>query len=71
MIIVFNKDESTRQHSNVQALLECFFRHGLAPISTDYLEPSYDQLCVELYQGSVTQKDARFKGFDLVTSIEL
>ncbi|XP_006797846.1 small RNA 2'-O-methyltransferase isoform X1 [Neolamprologus brichardi] len=45
--------------------------HGLAPISTDYLEPSYDQLCVELYQGSVTQKDARLKGFDLVTSIEL
>uniref|UniRef100_A0A3B4GCR0 Small RNA 2'-O-methyltransferase n=1 Tax=Pundamilia nyererei TaxID=303518 RepID=A0A3B4GCR0_9CICH len=45
--------------------------HGLAPISTDYLEPSYDQLCVELYQGSVTQKDTRFKGFDLVTSIEL
>uniref|UniRef100_A0AAZ1XKG5 Small RNA 2'-O-methyltransferase n=1 Tax=Oreochromis aureus TaxID=47969 RepID=A0AAZ1XKG5_OREAU len=45
--------------------------HGLAPISTDYLEPSYDQLRVELYQGSVTQKDARLKGFDLVTSIEL
>ncbi|KAM9358404.1 small RNA 2'-O-methyltransferase [Symphorus nematophorus] len=45
--------------------------HGLAPISTDYLQPSYDQLRVELYQGSVTQKDVRLRGFDLVTSIEL
>lgn len=46
-------------------------RHALAPLSTDYLQPSYDQLRLELYQGSVTQKDARFRGFDLVTSIEL
>lgn len=46
-------------------------RHGLAPISTDYLQPTHHQLCVQLFQGSVTQKDARFKGFDLVTSIEL
>ncbi|XP_077440810.1 small RNA 2'-O-methyltransferase [Vanacampus margaritifer] len=45
--------------------------HGLAPISTNYLQPTYDQLCVQLYQGSVTQKDARLRGFDLVTSIEL
>ncbi|XP_069376472.1 small RNA 2'-O-methyltransferase isoform X2 [Paralichthys olivaceus] len=45
--------------------------HALAPISTDYLQPSYDPLCVELYQGSVTEKDARLRGFDLVTSIEL
>ncbi|XP_071342591.1 small RNA 2'-O-methyltransferase isoform X2 [Trachinotus anak] len=45
--------------------------HGLAPISTDYLQPSYDQLRIELYQGSVTQRDARLRGFDLVTSIEL
>ncbi|XP_061635838.1 small RNA 2'-O-methyltransferase isoform X1 [Phyllopteryx taeniolatus] len=45
--------------------------HGLAPLSTDYLQPTFDQLCVQLYQGSVTQKDARFRGFDLVTSIEL
>ncbi|KAK5906901.1 hypothetical protein CesoFtcFv8_004806 [Champsocephalus esox] len=45
--------------------------HGLAPISTDYLQPSYDQLRIELYQGSVTEKDARLRGFDLVTSIEL
>ncbi|XP_074491153.1 small RNA 2'-O-methyltransferase isoform X1 [Sebastes fasciatus] len=45
--------------------------HGLAPISTDYLQPSYDQLRIELYQGSVTQKDARLRGFDLVTNIEL
>ncbi|XP_058494960.1 small RNA 2'-O-methyltransferase isoform X1 [Solea solea] len=45
--------------------------HALAPMATDYLQPSYEQLCVELYQGSVTQKDARLRGFDLVTSIEL
>ncbi|XP_076580336.1 small RNA 2'-O-methyltransferase isoform X2 [Chaetodon auriga] len=45
--------------------------HGLAPVSTDYLQPSYDQLRIELYQGSVTQKDMRLRGFDLVTSIEL
>ncbi|XP_070688348.1 small RNA 2'-O-methyltransferase [Pempheris klunzingeri] len=45
--------------------------HGLAPISTDYLQPSYDQLRIELYRGSVTQKDVRLRGFDLVTSIEL
>ncbi|XP_061680609.1 small RNA 2'-O-methyltransferase isoform X4 [Syngnathoides biaculeatus] len=46
-------------------------KHGLAPLSADYLQPTFDQLCVQLYQGSVTQKDARFRGFDLVTSIEL
>ncbi|XP_047443448.1 small RNA 2'-O-methyltransferase [Mugil cephalus] len=45
--------------------------HGLAPLSTEYLQPSFDQLCIELYQGSVTQRDARLRGFDLVTSIEL
>ncbi|XP_057697619.1 small RNA 2'-O-methyltransferase [Corythoichthys intestinalis] len=45
--------------------------HRLAPISTDYLQPPANQLCVQLYQGSVTQKDARFRGFDLITSIEL
>ncbi|XP_054458915.1 small RNA 2'-O-methyltransferase [Anoplopoma fimbria] len=45
--------------------------HGLAPMSTDYLQPSNDQLCIELYQGSITQRDARLRGFDLVTSIEL
>uniref|UniRef100_A0A3Q3M5U3 Small RNA 2'-O-methyltransferase n=1 Tax=Mastacembelus armatus TaxID=205130 RepID=A0A3Q3M5U3_9TELE len=45
--------------------------HRLAPISTEYLQPSFDQLHIELYQGSVTQKDTRLRGFDLVTSIEL
>ncbi|XP_040040846.2 small RNA 2'-O-methyltransferase isoform X2 [Gasterosteus aculeatus] len=44
---------------------------GLAPLSTDYLQPRNDQLRIDLYQGSVTQKDARLIGFDLVTSIEL
>ncbi|KAM6921293.1 small RNA 2'-O-methyltransferase [Xenentodon cancila] len=46
-------------------------KHKLAPISTDYLQPSFDQLRIEMYQGSVTQRDARLKGFDLVTCIEL
>ncbi|XP_034564306.1 small RNA 2'-O-methyltransferase isoform X2 [Notolabrus celidotus] len=45
--------------------------HGLAPIPTDYLQPTYDQLHIELYQGSVTQNDPRLRGFHLVTSIEL
>ncbi|KAM4549167.1 small RNA 2'-O-methyltransferase [Odontesthes bonariensis] len=45
--------------------------HELAPVSTDYLQPGYEQLCVEVYQGSVTRRDARLRGFDLVTSIEL
>lgn len=56
---------------NEYTVLVCSFRHGLTPISTDYLQPSYDQLRIELYQGSVTQKDVRLRGFDLVTSIEL
>ena len=46
-------------------------RHELAPIPTDYLQPGPSPLSVELYLGSVTQKDARLRGFDLVTSIEL
>ncbi|XP_021179971.2 small RNA 2'-O-methyltransferase [Fundulus heteroclitus] len=45
--------------------------YGLAPLSTDYLQPTYEQLHIELYQGSVTQRDARLRGFDLVASIEL
>lgn len=52
-------------------VLVCAFRYGLAPLSADYLQPSEDELRVELYQGSVTEKDARLRGFDLVTSIEL
>lgn len=56
---------------NKNIVLVCAFRCGLAPLSSDYLQPSEDELRVELYQGSVTQKDARLRGFDLVTSIEL
>ncbi|XP_037325288.2 small RNA 2'-O-methyltransferase isoform X2 [Pungitius pungitius] len=44
---------------------------GLAPLPTDYLQPRNDQLRIDVYHGSVTQKDARLIGFDLVTSIEL
>ncbi|KAF6715513.1 Small RNA 2'-O-methyltransferase [Oryzias melastigma] len=47
------------------------YMHGLAPISTDYLQPSFDWLSIELYKGSVTQRDSRFKGFDLATAIEV
>lgn len=43
----------------------------LAPMSTDYLQPSNNQLLVELYEGSVTERDARLRGFDLAVSIEL
>lgn len=62
---------NTVRIDNEYTLLLCSFRHGLAPLSADYLQPSYDQLRIELYQGSVTQKDVRLRGFDLVTSIEL
>lgn len=57
--------------NNEKKCLVCAFRYGLAPLSTDYLQPSEDELCIELYQGSVTEKDARLRGFDLVTGIEL
>lgn len=45
--------------------------HSLAPISTEYLQPGYDQLHIDLYQGSVTDRDTRLRGFDLAVSIEL
>ncbi|KAM9478287.1 small RNA 2'-O-methyltransferase [Salvelinus alpinus] len=45
--------------------------YELAPIPTDYLQPGDHPLTIELYQGSVTERDPRTKGFDLVTSIEL
>ncbi|KAJ0065358.1 hypothetical protein NL108_007563, partial [Boleophthalmus pectinirostris] len=45
--------------------------YALAPLSTDYLQPGFEQLCVELYQGSVTEPDSRLRGFDLAVSIEL
>lgn len=57
--------------ANKNIVLVCAFRHGLAPLSADYLQPSEDELRIELYQGSVMQKDARLRGFDLVTCIEL
>lgn len=58
-------------YSSEKKCLVCAFRYGLAPLSTDYLQPSEDELRIELYQGSVTEKDARLRGFDLVTCIEL
>ncbi|KAM8874290.1 small RNA 2'-O-methyltransferase isoform 2-T2 [Spinachia spinachia] len=53
-----------------RAVLEKKMRR-LAPLATDYLQPRNDRLRIDVYHGSVTQKDARLKGFDLVTSIEL
>ncbi|XP_069560949.1 small RNA 2'-O-methyltransferase [Brachyistius frenatus] len=44
---------------------------GLSPVSTDYLQPTYEKLRIEMYQGSVTEKDSRLRGFDLMTIIEL
>ncbi|CAF90627.1 unnamed protein product, partial [Tetraodon nigroviridis] len=43
----------------------------LVGVDINGAQPREDELRVELYQGSVTQKDARLRGFDLVTSIEL
>ncbi|XP_010866949.2 small RNA 2'-O-methyltransferase [Esox lucius] len=45
--------------------------YALAPIPSDYLQPGDHPLTINLYQGSVTDRDPRTKGFDLVTSIEL
>lgn len=58
-------------YSSEKSFLVCAFRYGLTPLSTDYLQPSEDELRIELYQGSITEKDARLRGFDLVTGIEL
>ncbi|KAL6486002.1 hypothetical protein MHYP_G00053940 [Metynnis hypsauchen] len=45
--------------------------HALAPLSSDYLQPSPRPLTIELYQGSVTEREPYTRGFDLVTCIEL
>ncbi|KAL7887915.1 hypothetical protein AOLI_G00028890 [Acnodon oligacanthus] len=45
--------------------------HALAPLSSDYLQPSPRPLTIELYQGSVTEREPCTRGFDLVTCIEL
>ncbi|XP_041446556.1 small RNA 2'-O-methyltransferase isoform X2 [Xenopus laevis] len=45
--------------------------HTLTPLAAHYLEPSKTSLTVNLYQGSVTQKDPALLGFDLITCIEL
>lgn len=69
--VLMNRIRDMRWHDILQNLLVYSLRNRLAPISTDYLQPSFQQLHIDLYQGSVTQKDPRLKGFDLVTSIEL
>ncbi|XP_064188156.1 small RNA 2'-O-methyltransferase isoform X1 [Anguilla rostrata] len=45
--------------------------YALAPFPSEYLKPADQPLTIELYQGSVTEKELRTKGFDLVTCIEL
>uniref|UniRef100_A0A4W4DYI9 Small RNA 2'-O-methyltransferase n=1 Tax=Electrophorus electricus TaxID=8005 RepID=A0A4W4DYI9_ELEEL len=46
-------------------------KHALAPLSSDYLVPGDRPLTIELYHGSVMEKEPCTKGFDLVTCIEL
>ncbi|KAI4882118.1 hypothetical protein NFI96_010742, partial [Prochilodus magdalenae] len=48
-----------------------FSMHALAPLSSDYLQPSPRPLTIELYQGSVTEREPCSQGFDLVTCVEL
>eukprot|EP00079_Xenopus_tropicalis_P023691 XP_012816153.1 PREDICTED: small RNA 2'-O-methyltransferase isoform X2 [Xenopus tropicalis] len=43
----------------------------LTPLPAHYLEPRNTSLTINLYQGSVTQKDPALLGFDLITCIEL
>ncbi|XP_051501536.1 small RNA 2'-O-methyltransferase-like [Myxocyprinus asiaticus] len=43
----------------------------LAPLMSDYLQPSDGPLTIELYEGSVTERDPCTRGFDLVTCVEL
>ncbi|XP_076873476.1 small RNA 2'-O-methyltransferase isoform X2 [Brachyhypopomus gauderio] len=45
--------------------------HALAPLTCDYLQPASRPLTIELYQGSVTEREPCTRGFDLVTCIEL
>lgn len=45
--------------------------HTLAPLVSDYLQPSDGPLTIELYQGSVMEREPCTKGFDLVTCVEL
>ncbi|KAK2884092.1 hypothetical protein QQF64_016068 [Cirrhinus molitorella] len=45
--------------------------HTLAPLVSDYLQPSDGPLTIELYQGSVTEREPCTRGFDLVTCVEL
>ncbi|XP_061093417.1 small RNA 2'-O-methyltransferase isoform X1 [Conger conger] len=45
--------------------------YTLAPFPCEYLKPADQPLTIELYHGSVTEKESRTKCFDLVTCIEL
>ncbi|XP_065124422.1 small RNA 2'-O-methyltransferase [Paramisgurnus dabryanus] len=54
---------------NAAALLKK--RRTLAPLMSDYLHPGDGPLTIELYQGSVTEREPCTRGFDLVTCVEL
>ncbi|KAL4635065.1 small RNA 2'-O-methyltransferase [Arapaima gigas] len=45
--------------------------HSLSPLPSEYLQPGTGPLTIELYQGCVTEKEPRTKGYDLATCIEL
>ncbi|XP_036375860.1 small RNA 2'-O-methyltransferase [Megalops cyprinoides] len=45
--------------------------YALAPFPSEYLQPGDKPLTIELYQGSVIEKEPRTKGSDLVSCLEL
>ncbi|XP_046691944.1 small RNA 2'-O-methyltransferase isoform X2 [Silurus meridionalis] len=45
--------------------------YALAPLMTEYLQPSARPLTIQLYQGSITETEPCTKGFDLITCMEV
>lgn len=62
-------NQASSVHSS--CVIYFFARHTLAPLISDYLQPSDGPLTIELYQGSVTEREPYTRGFDLVTCVEL
>lgn len=46
-------------------------KQRVAPLNYDYIVRRQDPLTISLYRGSVAEVDARFKGYEAVTCIEL
>ncbi|KAK1796060.1 hypothetical protein P4O66_008860, partial [Electrophorus voltai] len=59
------------QNPFLNSIIMSLAMHALAPLSSDYLVPGDRPLTIELYHGSVMEKEPCTKGFDLVTCIEL